>query len=151
MYGRGAALIAELADLNETKKFVSTFAESLSLGSTLGLVGNLGAGKTTFVRLLVQALGSNDPVSSPTYVLQHEYRLPQGGIVEHWDLYRLTDTPEELLEPPDSGTLRIIEWIDRSEFLRDSADLVLELRTVDLELRPEARSIHLYAAESASG
>lgn len=99
-------------------------------GSLL-LSGPLGAGKTTFVRFLVQAAGGNvREVSSPSYVLEHRYRCGADLVVSHWDLYRLGALPEELREPPLPGVLRCIEWPDRFPELGDGGDLFARLTPI---------------------
>jgi tRNA threonylcarbamoyladenosine biosynthesis protein TsaE len=97
----------------DTVALAREIAKGVRGGMLIGLCGELGAGKTTFTRALVAALGSVDQVSSPTYVLEHQYRADNGVQVEHWDLYRLSQLPDELLEPPSPDCLRIIEWSDR--------------------------------------
>ncbi len=77
------------------------------------LRGNLGAGKTTFTRHLIKALGSIDEVSSPTYAIVNEYNSIHGQIF-HFDLYRLKSA-EEVLDIGmedylDNAFLCIIEW-----------------------------------------
>ena len=89
------------------------FATLLKGGEVVALSGELGAGKTTFVRLLAKALAVKEPISSPTYVLQHEYKAPDGIVIEHWDLYRVAQLPDELLVPSDPKTIRLIEWGER--------------------------------------
>ena len=77
------------------------------------LKGNLGAGKTTFTQYLLRELGSTEDISSPTYSIVNEYRLPQGKVF-HFDLYRMKDIAEVfdigMEEYLDSGALCIIEW-----------------------------------------
>jgi tRNA threonylcarbamoyladenosine biosynthesis protein TsaE len=82
-------------------------------GSLIILTGPLGAGKTTLVQALAQALGSDAQVSSPTYTLIHEYPTPQGTLV-HIDAYRLPSTDalldlglEDYLE---RSKLVLVEW-----------------------------------------
>jgi tRNA threonylcarbamoyladenosine biosynthesis protein TsaE len=105
-----------LTSIDDTKRFANELAASLVPGTTLGFSGPLGAGKTTLIRFIVEALGSTDPVSSPSYVLEHQYSYPQGkiqGIIQHWDLYRVAELPNELLEPPPANAVRLIEWADK--------------------------------------
>jgi len=79
------------------------------------LIGEMGAGKTTFVRYLMDYLGG-DPASSPTYALVNEYITSSElyPVIYHMDLYRLRHEEEvmalPLAEYLDSGNLCIIEW-----------------------------------------
>jgi tRNA threonylcarbamoyladenosine biosynthesis protein TsaE len=98
----------------DTARIAEALAPALRGGLVVGLSGDLGAGKTTFVRYLIAAAGGDTrAVSSPTYTLQHEYPLPNGLTVEHWDLYRLTVLPMELEESPSRTTVRLIEWPEK--------------------------------------
>ncbi len=74
----------------ETKQFARDLANEIQPGSVLALKGNLGAGKTQFVKGLVAGLGSDAIVASPTFTIIHEYsggRLP----IYHFDFFRLED------------------------------------------------------------
>jgi tRNA threonylcarbamoyladenosine biosynthesis protein TsaE len=100
----------------DTRRVASALARGLRPGSVILLHGDLGAGKTAFVRGLAEGLGlDDDPVSSPTFTLVHEYR---GGRVPlyHADLYRLQDGAGlddlGLDEAADEGVLAI-EWPER--------------------------------------
>ncbi len=100
----------------ETQAIARELAATLKPGDVLLLSGDLGAGKTTFVRGLAQGLGI-DPseVSSPTFTLLHEYR---GGrlTLYHADLYRLDKTATEDLGLEETGVrdgVLAIEWPDR--------------------------------------
>lgn len=97
-------------------------------GFTILLDGELGAGKSTFARALIHAMGHEGPVPSPTYTLVEPYSLPP-NIVYHVDLYRVSSEEElpflgwgEL----DDG-LCLVEWPDRAPGLGDSADLRIDL------------------------
>lgn len=100
-------------------------ATLLPARALVGLCGSLGAGKTTFVRAVVRALVGEDVVSSPTFVLCHEYRRKDGGKIEHWDLYRLSAAPPELAEESEPLTLRLVEWLERAPELLAEADLIV--------------------------
>ncbi len=118
----------QLRSEQDTALLAARVAQAVRGGLTVGLVGDLGSGKTTFVRHLVKALGG-DPsqVASPTFTLQHEYRVGGGLAVDHWDLYRLQSAPLELLEPPDRKVLRVIEWPDRCPELQGGIGLLITL------------------------
>ena len=94
----------------DTKELAGTIAKKLKKGDTLALYGELGSGKTTFVRYLVEALGIGSRVQSPTFVLHRKY-----GFINHLDLYRLKSVVEaknlgieDILHDKDFVT--IIEW-----------------------------------------
>ncbi len=103
----------------ETERVAAAFAGLLRGGDYVSLEGDLGAGKTFFVRALARALGVTGHVASPTFVLQRVYGTGDGRAVRtllHYDLYRLF-SPEELADigfdecPPDAVVLA--EWGDR--------------------------------------
>lgn len=91
-------------------------AAGLEGGEVVGLVGDLGAGKTHLVQGILQGLGAGDPAASPTFSLVHEHadgRVP----VAHFDFYRMK-TPEEAWgmgwdEYLESGSVLLVEWADR--------------------------------------
>ncbi len=88
------------------------------------------------VRYLVAELnGSEAQVTSPSFALQHEYPVhffkSPARKVEHWDLHRLKEAPEELYEPPDANTLRLIEWPERSALVRQQLQLLLHITEGD--------------------
>lgn len=113
-----------LSSESETAILAREFAEVVRSGDSVGLSGDLGAGKTTFVRYLIGAMGGNaGEVSSPSYTLEHEHKLPSGLVIEHWDLYRLRETPDELREPPAAGVVRLLEWPERCPGLNTSLSL----------------------------
>ena len=100
----------------ETRALARSIAREVAAGTTLLLAGDLGAGKTAFVKGLAEGLGiSPDEVTSPTFTLMHEYsggRLP----LVHVDLYRLDRADlEEIGLDADvaAGGVLAIEWADR--------------------------------------
>lgn len=114
----------------------AAFAERLfavlpaeTAGWTLLLDGELGAGKSTYARALIMAMGHGGPIPSPTYTLVEPYQLPN-STVYHIDLYRVSDQ-EELrylgwTELEDG--FRIVEWPDHAADLAKAADLMIRFR-----------------------
>jgi tRNA threonylcarbamoyladenosine biosynthesis protein TsaE len=99
-----------------TEDFGRRFANDVKAGSVLALVGELGAGKTQFVKGLAAGLGSTAAATSPTFTIVHEYsggRLP----VYHFDFFRLEDRPSaEHLGLDDyffGDGVSVIEWADK--------------------------------------
>ncbi|MBD3166099.1 tRNA (adenosine(37)-N6)-threonylcarbamoyltransferase complex ATPase subunit type 1 TsaE [bacterium] len=98
----------------ETADVARELLPLLNAGESLALIGPLGAGKTTFVRALMHALGYIRPVRSPSFTLVHRY--PTDPPVVHVDLYRLKDAAELTalnLEEEAEGALLIVEWGER--------------------------------------
>jgi tRNA threonylcarbamoyladenosine biosynthesis protein TsaE len=117
---------------NQTRFIAARLARGLAAGSVIRLVGDLGAGKTEFVKGLAKGLDCEDAVTSPTFTLIHEYiggRLP----LFHMDLYRL-DEEAELDEIGfedylKAGGICAIEWGDKfpGRMPRESVQIVLTI------------------------
>lgn len=100
----------------ETERFAAQFGQNLPVGTVVGLSGDLGAGKTQFVKGLARGLGVIDRVHSPTFALVNIYRSGRLPLY-HLDLYRL-ETPEQILSAgldefftPDG--ISVVEWVER--------------------------------------
>lgn len=107
-----------LSSIADTEAFARDFSQDLKPQDIVLLEGDLAAGKTSFVAALMRALGSSDPVASPTYSLHHRYSRLRAPFNEadHWDLYRMKDESElevagfwDLLEGGEER-LTLIEW-----------------------------------------
>jgi tRNA threonylcarbamoyladenosine biosynthesis protein TsaE len=107
-------------DTGATVALGRRFGEGAAPGTNLALCGDLGAGKTHFVKGLAAGLGCPAPVTSPTFSILHEYaggRLP----VFHFDFYRLA-SPGEVLgvgwdEYLDAGGVVVVEWAEKFPLL----------------------------------
>ena len=100
----------------ETEEFARRFARDIHPGSIIALKGDLGAGKTQFVKGLVAGLASNAPVTSPTFTIVHEYsngRMP----IYHFDLFRIENHESLIRLGLDDyffgDGVCVIEWADR--------------------------------------
>jgi tRNA threonylcarbamoyladenosine biosynthesis protein TsaE len=105
-----------IKSLRETREFGLKLADRAYAGMVIGLVGELGTGKTTLVKAIAEGLGAEGPVTSPSFAIIHEYeggRLP----LYHFDVYRLGGSEElrELgFEEYFYGKgLTVVEWADR--------------------------------------
>jgi tRNA threonylcarbamoyladenosine biosynthesis protein TsaE len=100
----------------QTELVAAELASELEPGDVVTVSGELGAGKTTFVRGACRALGVRGPVTSPTYTIGHRYR---GDVdVSHLDLYRFENvSPAEWgdLEPYFDGAVCFVEWPEAAE------------------------------------
>lgn len=105
-----------LTSLDHTDRLAARLAPLLRDGDVLELVGDIGAGKTTFTGALARALGSREPARSPTYTVAHRYELADGRALAHLDLYRSTGPMDDAawgdLEPYFEGGIACVEWPD---------------------------------------
>jgi tRNA threonylcarbamoyladenosine biosynthesis protein TsaE len=115
---------------DETVAFARGFALRLQPGTVVLLCGDLGAGKTTFVRGLALGLGLDpEAVSSPTFTLIQEYRGPRS--LFHVDLYRLQGAEVEDLGLEELAAGNAIVAIEWAEKLRETPEGAIEVRFED--------------------
>ena len=115
--------VVETNDPLETEALGAELAAVLRDGDVVLIRGELGSGKTTFVRGAARALGVSDPITSPTFSIGHRYKAAQ-TTVSHLDLYRLADglqaeDPGLLDDYLGPGRIAFVEWP-----IRDSAELL---------------------------
>lgn len=119
-----------LADSQATEQFGAHLFTCLPQKALIFLEGDLGAGKTTFVRGFLRAAGVSGAIKSPTYALVEEYEISQRKIF-HFDLYRLAE-PEELEwigidDYLSLDALCFIEWAEKGAGILPPADIVISL------------------------
>ena len=139
-------MIINVKNLQETQKIAQQFALRLKGGEVIGLMGELGAGKTVFVQALAKALGVKEKVNSPTFVLMKIYpALNHSSILNfvHVDAYRLKDSNElknigllDYLGRPD--TVTVVEWADRVKEILPQGSMTV---TISAGATDEARVI----------
>ena len=102
--------------LEEMLDFGRTIASRLRGGEVIELVGDVGAGKTTFTKGLATGLGVQDTVQSPTFTISREYATSGTLHLVHYDFYRLDDAgimADELAETlSESSNVTVVEWAE---------------------------------------
>lgn len=139
-------MIKTIKSLEELDHFVANFLANLEVSekaTVLGLSGDLGSGKTTFVQKLVLQLGGKEGVTSPTFVIQKGYQLPEGSKFKkifHLDAYRLDSGQDllslgfkELLE--EKNTLIVIEWPEKVSEILPADAKYLDFKFIDQTTR----------------
>ncbi|HSA06169.1 MAG TPA: tRNA (adenosine(37)-N6)-threonylcarbamoyltransferase complex ATPase subunit type 1 TsaE [Candidatus Gastranaerophilales bacterium] len=124
-------------NLSDTKKFAEILSKFISsLGILICLYGDIGSGKTTFVKYLAEFLGIKQKVTSPSFVILNEYHSPKTSLY-HFDLYRLEkegvdtiiDELSEYTEKENSVT--IIEWAEFSSDNLPKNRLEIQIKYLD--------------------
>ena len=146
----GQSLIAvrlEVADEVETIALGRRVSKFIKPGLVVTLQGDLGAGKTTLSRGILQGLGHIGNVKSPTYTLVEPYELELGSVY-HFDLYRIVDAEElEYMGFADylsDAALCLLEWPERGEGFLPVADV-----GISIEQSGEGRCVTLKAQSKA--
>jgi tRNA threonylcarbamoyladenosine biosynthesis protein TsaE len=129
-----------LPTLAATERLARALAPLLVPGDVVELVGDIGAGKTTFTGALARALGSREPARSPTYTIAHAYALPDGRTLAHLDCYRSTGGIDDAawgdLEPYFVDSIACIEWPEPIRpWIAERPTWQLELAPVTLDAR----------------
>jgi tRNA threonylcarbamoyladenosine biosynthesis protein TsaE len=135
-----------LADENATLALAQRLAAHLKPGMVIYLHGDLGVGKTTLVRGVLNALGYSGRVKSPTYTLVEQYCIA-GLDLRHFDLYRLHDEEEweaaGFRDEFDGHNIFFIEWPEHALGLIPPADV-----KIAFEISPRGRNVEIQANTS---
>ncbi len=139
-------MLRRVVDEAGLQDLAAALAPLLVEGGVVFLQGELGAGKTSFARAVLRALGERGPVRSPTYTLVESYQLGD-LLVYHFDLYRLA-APEEMeyLGARDCfvpAALCLVEWPQRAQGWLPDPDLRVTLR-----VHGAARAVELAACSA---
>jgi tRNA threonylcarbamoyladenosine biosynthesis protein TsaE len=123
--------VVETKNPRETEALGAELAAGLRDGDVVLVQGELGSGKTTFVRGAARALGVTDPITSPTFSIGHRYRA-MNTTVSHLDLYRLSgglaeEDPALLDDYLGPGRIAFVEWPAREHVELSSARLRVTL------------------------
>ncbi len=126
---------------DETMDIAARFASSLNRNDVVALVGELGSGKTQFVKGVCAGLGVMEHVTSPTFTLINEYRRHPGLPVFHLDLYRMKSVDEVAAlgidEYMDDGGVTLIEWAEKAAAFLPKERIEVHFTTLDGKDRRE--------------
>lgn len=133
----------------ETEKVGEELAKSLKGSTLLLLTGNLGSGKTTFVKGLAKGLGIEKNISSPTFILLRTYKAPNKTVLNHIDLYRLDKIDfnnfglEDLIM--NNNSITVIEWAEKLNISFSKLDKLLQIMPINFKyLNENQREITIH-------
>ena len=119
----------------ETRKLAYTLGKIVRGGEVMELVGDVGAGKTTFTKGLAQGMGIADPVQSPTFTISRVYQSPSGLGLSHYDFYRLGEAGimanelEEVVR--DKESVVVVEWARDIKSILPKDRLLIEINAFE--------------------
>jgi tRNA threonylcarbamoyladenosine biosynthesis protein TsaE len=128
---------------HQAGQYLKGLAPKQGTATVVGLSGDLGSGKTTFTQALARHLGVQETVTSPTFVIEKIYQLPNGQPFKHLihiDAYRLSDGREllnlgwaEIVSDP--GNLILVEWSERVQDILPENSLEIQFQFIDEQTR----------------
>jgi tRNA threonylcarbamoyladenosine biosynthesis protein TsaE len=142
-------------DLENLEKFAAAFWDRAGNTRIFAFHGGMGAGKTTSIAAICRAKGITDPISSPTFSIINEYRIPGANQLPdrifHIDLYRLDDS-EEIIQAGvqdsvDSGNYCFVEWPEKAAWLFEKDCLHVVIRAI----QGGRREINILSPEEWTG
>ncbi len=124
-----------LEKLDQIAKVVAGQIES----GVIELIGDVGAGKTTFTKSLGKHLGISEEVQSPSFTISRVYDLSDGRVLAHYDFYRLTDAgvmADELYDAThDPSTITVVEWADIVDGVLPEDRVIVKITSTAEDLR----------------
>lgn len=131
----------DVKNLKDTEMLAKKFSRLLKGGEVILLSGDLGAGKTTFTKFLLKALGVKDEVTSPTFTIMHEYKTKKYDIY-HFDMYRLSSGTEaiefgleEYIYGGNNRKIVVIEWAENIKDILNGKFIEISIKLKDDDIR----------------
>ena len=117
----------------QTREAAKKFSKVISLPLIVGLTGDLGVGKTTFIRSFIKLYNKDERVKSPTFSLVEEYIYDKINII-HADFYRIKENEKYYLNLEDyqsKNSLILIEWINNDQKFMTFSDIIIDINILD--------------------
>lgn len=129
----------EIQDIDHIREAARAFIDNIGTATVFAFYGNMGAGKTTFIKAVCEELGVQDVINSPTFAIVNEYEAGNGDTIYHFDCYRINKIVEALdMGCPDyfdSGNLCLIEWPENIAELLPDDTVAVRITVNDNESR----------------
>ena len=129
----------QISSVSDLTRAAREFLSLMDQATVFAFRGEMGAGKTTFIKAICEALGVGDVINSPSFSIVNEYRSATGELIYHFDCYRLKRVEEALdfgfEDYMESGCLCFIEWPDIVEDLLPSDVVFVDIRVNDDDSR----------------
>ncbi len=123
---------------SEMMAFGERIAQTIEVPSTIELLGDVGAGKTTFTRGLAKGLGVKEEISSPSFTISKSYHGEKADLI-HYDFYRLNDPGlmmEDLAESiSDPNAITVVEWAQSTQDILPQNRKVITIKYIDENTR----------------
>jgi tRNA threonylcarbamoyladenosine biosynthesis protein TsaE len=133
----------ECKSIDELDAVATKLIKEFKSHKIIAFYGEMGVGKTTLIKSICKALGTNDNVSSPTYSLVNEYAIAESASLYHFDFYRINSIEEAIDLGLDdyfySGSINFIEWPEKinellpPQYVKVSIDLNADIRNIHVE------------------
>jgi tRNA threonylcarbamoyladenosine biosynthesis protein TsaE len=125
--------------LDEIQQAAATVLDHIGSNTVFAFHGGMGAGKTTFIHALCEAMGVEQTISSPTFSIINQYATVTGKTVYHMDLYRLTDENEALNAGVEdclySGNTCLVEWPEKAPGIFPDNTVHIYINLIDSNTR----------------
>jgi tRNA threonylcarbamoyladenosine biosynthesis protein TsaE len=129
----------QISSVSDLARAAREFLSLMDQATVFAFRGEMGAGKTTFIKAICEALGVGDVINSPSFSIVNEYRSATGELIYHFDCYRLKRVEEALdfgfEDYMESGCLCFIEWPDIVDDLLPSDTVFVDIRVNDDDSR----------------
>ncbi len=121
--------------LDQIQEIAKQLLTQMSSHKVLAFHGEMGAGKTTFIHALCEAMEVKDTVSSPTFSIINQYSTTKGDAVFHMDLYRIKDENEAINAGVEdclcSGDICLVEWPEKTPGIFPDDTLHIYISSID--------------------